>query len=90
MDSVIRNIYDALNPGGVFVNCSEGLTEERTKPEPMVLTMMTMTLMGRDFALSQGEIADSMLRVGFKSVHSRTLETDWGPMDLDIGRKERQ
>ena len=23
----------------------------------------------------------------FKSVRSRTLDTDWGPMDLDIGRK---
>jgi hypothetical protein len=36
---------------------------------------------------AQGFIADSMLRVGFKSVRSRTLGTDWGPMDLDIGRK---
>ncbi len=28
-----------------------------------------------------------MLRVGFRSVRSRTLAVDWGPMDLDIGRK---
>ena len=87
IDSVVKKIYDALNPGGVFINFSEGLTEERTKPEPMVLMMMTMTLMGRDISFYQGEIADSMLRVGFKSVRSRTLDTDWGPMDLDIGRK---
>jgi hypothetical protein len=35
----------------------------------------------------QGFIADSMLRVGFRSVRSRTLEMSMGPMDLDIGRK---
>lgn len=87
IDSVVKKIYGALNPGGVFINFSEGLTEERTKPEPMVLMIMSMTMMGRDLALSQGEIADSMLRVGFKSVRSRTLDTDWGPMDLDIAQK---
>ena len=42
---------------------------------------------GQDMCFDQGEIADSMLRVGFRSVRSRTLDTDWGPMDLDIGRK---
>ncbi|MEA3323613.1 MAG: methyltransferase [Euryarchaeota archaeon] len=26
MDSMIAKIYDALNPGGVFISCSEGLT----------------------------------------------------------------
>jgi hypothetical protein len=46
-----------------------------------------MALMGHNIGLDQGFIADSMLRVGFKSVRSRTLDTDWGPMDLDIGRK---
>ena len=43
--------------------------------------------MRRDVSFDQGFIADSMLRVGFKSVRSRTVDTDWGPMDLDIGRK---
>lgn len=88
IDSVMKKIYNALNPGGVFINLSEGLTEERTKPEAMVLIMMPMTMMGRDIALDQGEIADAMLRAGFKSVRSRTLDTCWGPMELDIGRKE--
>ena len=87
LDSVVKRIYNALNPGGMFINFSEGLTDERTKPESMVLMIMSMTMMGRDLALDQGEIANSMLRAGFKSVRSRTLDTCWGPMDLDIGRK---
>jgi len=88
MDSLMKKIYDALNPGGVLVVLHEGLTHERTKPDVMVLCMMSMALMGQDMCFDQGFIADSMLRVGFKSVRSRTLDTDWGPMDLDIGRKE--
>jgi hypothetical protein len=87
MDSLIAKIYDSLSPGGVFVVLHEGLTHERTKPDAMVLSMMPLALTGQDMRFDQGFIADSMLRVGFRSVRSRTLDTDWGPMDLDIGRK---
>ena len=87
MDSLTKKIYDALNPGGVFLVLHEGLTYERTKPDAMVLSMMPLALTGQDMRFDQGFIADSMLRVGFKSVRSRTLDTDWGPMDLDVGRK---
>jgi cyclopropane fatty-acyl-phospholipid synthase-like methyltransferase len=87
LDSLMKKIYDTLNPGGMLISFCEGLTHERTKPDIHVLSMQTMVLMGQDMCFDQGEIADSMLRVGFKSVHSRTLDTAWGPMDLDIGRK---
>jgi predicted O-methyltransferase YrrM len=88
MDSLIAKIYDALSPGGVFLVLHEGLTHERTKPYAMVLSMMPLALTGQDMSFDQGFIADSMLRVGFESVRSRTLDTDWGPMDLDVGRRE--
>ncbi len=88
MDSMITKIYDALNPGGVFITYSEGLTHERTKPDTHVLSMISLSLMGQDMCFDQGEIADSMLRVGFRSIRSRTLlDRRWGQMDLDIGRK---
>jgi len=87
MDSLMRKIYDALNPGGVFVSFHEGLTDERTKPDIHVLLSTSMALMGQDISFDRGFIADSMLRVGFKSVRSHTLDTPIGPMDLDIGRK---
>ena len=35
----------------------------------------------------QGEIARSMLGAGFISVHSRTIATPMGELDLDIARK---
>ena len=88
MDSMVAKIYDALSQGGVFISCAEGLTHERTRPEKHVISMISLSLMGQDMCFDQGEIADSMLRVGFESVRSRTMDTDWGPMDLDIGRRE--
>jgi len=87
MDSLMKKIYDALNPGGVFISCQDGLTHERTKPAIHVLSMMSTALMGQDMYFNQGFIADTMLRVGFKCVRSRTLDMPVGPMDLDIARK---
>ncbi|VUT25895.1 MAG: O-methyltransferase [Candidatus Methanolliviera sp. GoM_oil] len=87
INSLMRKIYDALNPGGVFISVHDGLTHEQTKPDIMVLNWVPMALMGQDMRFDQGEIADSMLRVGFESVRSRTLDMPMGPMDLDIGRK---
>ena len=87
MDSLMKKIYDALNLGGVFISFCEGLTHERTKPGFVVTSMMSIALMGQDMCFDQGEIADSMLRAGFKSVRSRTQDAPWGAADLDIGRK---
>jgi SAM-dependent methyltransferase len=88
IDSVVKKVRAALNPKGVFVSLYPfGHTHERTKPESIVLSVLSMALMGQKVAVDQGYVADSMLRVGFKSVRSRTLDTFMGPMDLDIARK---
>ncbi len=87
LDSIVAKVYQALNPGGVFVSIHEGLTQEKTKPEKMRLGWLTAELLGKDLAFAQGEIADSMMRAGFRSVRSRTLNTPVGPMDLDVGQK---
>jgi SAM-dependent methyltransferase len=88
IDSIMKKIYDALNPGGVFVSLYPfGQTNERTKPESTVLSLLSMALMGQEIGVDQGYIAESMLRVGFKSVRSRILHTPIFQMDLDIARK---
>jgi len=88
IDSVVKKIYDALIPGGVFISIFPfGQTHERTKPEILVLSLLSLALMGQDTGFDQGFIADSMLRVGFKSVCSQTLNMPWGSTDLDIARK---
>lgn len=90
LDAFLRRVYDALNPGGVFVAISDGLTDERTKPELMVTSWLSMGLTGQEMGFEQGFVADSMLRVGFKSVRSRTLEMPKGLMDFDVGRKGKE
>jgi len=87
LDSIVGKVYQALNPGGVFVSIHEGLTQEDTKPEKMRLGWLTAELLGKDLSFSEGEIADSMIGVGFRSVRSRTIDTPVGEMDLDLGRK---
>jgi len=88
VDSIVKKVYDALNTGGVFASIfNSEVTQERTKPEPLVLSSLSMALMGHDLLFDQGSVADSMLRVGFKSVRSRTLNTPWGPTELNIARK---
>ena len=87
MDAVMKKIYEALNPGGLFVNLSEGLTDEGTKPDFYVLCTVGWAMNGPMMAFEQGFIADAMLNAGFRSVRSRTLRTGWGPMDIDIARK---
>ena len=58
MDSLMKKIYDALNPGGVFISYHEGVTHERTKPGIMVLSWPLGTLTGQDFISNRQETTD--------------------------------
>jgi predicted O-methyltransferase YrrM len=87
LDGLFKRVYNSLNPGGVFMTHQDGITDERTKPVSHVTEFLSAELMGMDFAITQGEIAEAMLRCGFKSVRSFTKYSDIGDMDIDIGRK---
>ncbi len=87
IDPIIEKIYAALNPGGVCVVVTDGLTDEETKPELMVLGWLPMAMAGYDMAFEQGFVADSMLRAGFKSVRGTVLDLPMGPMDMEVARK---
>ena len=87
MDKVMERIYNALNPGGLFINLSEGLTQEGTQPDFFVFCTLKWAMSNPFKSFAQGEIADAMIKAGYKSVRSRTLHTGWGIMDLDIARK---
>ena len=88
INKIVKKVYEALNPNGVFISLSPfGQTHERTKPEPIVLTLLTMALMGQDIGVNQGHVANSMQKAGFKSVQSQKIDTFMGPMELDIAKK---
>lgn len=87
MDKIIKKIYDALNPNGVFMCISEGLIDEQTKPKEIIIGWLPSFLKGYDFSLVQGEVSDAALRNGFKNVHKRTIDSFMGELDIDIVRK---
>jgi hypothetical protein len=87
LDPVMGKIHAALNPQGVFLCISEGLTAEKTRPGDMVVPWLPSSLKGCDFSLAQGEVSDAALRNGFRSVYKRTMRLIMGEMDVDIARK---
>ena len=87
LDRITRKIFDALNPGGIFISFQDGMTHEQTQPDIMLGHLGEAMRSGLDLFFDQGEICQSMLRCGFRSVQSRTVKTPMGEMDLDIARK---
>jgi hypothetical protein len=86
MDRFAVKVYGVLNPGGVWVNLSEGLTHERTKPGKIVLASLFYTMSAGDIMLDRGKVAGSMERAGFSTVESRTVDTHWGQLEVDVAR----
>jgi hypothetical protein len=76
-----------FNSWGLFINFQEGMTQENTKPDVMLAHTPHALAAGKTMTFKQGQIADAMIRTGFKSVQSRTLTTPLNEMDLDIARK---
>lgn len=87
LDSVVKKIYSALKPGGVYVSLSDGMTDERTKPKEMIMGTLMTALYGNDVGMSEGVIARAMIKAGFESVQSKTVKTPIGEMVMDIARK---
>ena len=88
LDSLFRKIHASLNPGGVFASLAEGLTHERTRPTLLINSMLGVPD-GSALMFDEGEIAQAMLRAGFRSVHSRPAggPQPHGPANLDLARK---
>lgn len=84
---LFRQIYSGLNTAGVFVCCHEGLSHQRTQPTYHIVGRLIPTLNGNNTSFVQGELAQTMLAAGFSRVHSRSIETPFGPLDIDIGYK---
>ncbi len=89
-DKLFRKLHDALLPGGVFMTHQDGLRAERTQPVGILSEFLVPQMMGADFGIDQGEIADAMLGAGFQSVRSFTKLSSAGEMDVNIGRKARR
>ena len=87
IDEVLKKIYYALAPGGVFVSHADGLFNERTHPVNYIAEFLSAELMGNDFGFPKGFIAEKMKEAGFINIESTQTRTGSGVMDVDIGRK---
>ncbi len=87
LDEIISKIYKALNPGGVFISVHNEVTHERTKPVGHVCDFLFNELAGMDMIFPKGTIAGAIVQCGFKSVQSFAIESDLGPLDIDVARK---
>ncbi len=76
----------ALNPGGVFVSYHEEFTDNHTRPEIHMTRRLLPALAGQDYRMQEGEISNAMQAAGFPFVVVRTVDTDFGPMAVTIGR----
>ena len=85
---LFTKIYNALNPGGVFISAHDALTDEGTKPTNMVISWLSTGLSSRDLALDRDVIPDAMLQAGFKTVKIKPIPFFMSEsMDMCIGRK---
>jgi len=85
---LFTKIYDALNPGGVFISVHDGLTEEGTKPADMVISWLPTGLSSRNLSFDRDAIPDAMLEAGFKKVKVKPIPFSMcESMDMCIGRK---
>ncbi|MFA8342739.1 MAG: methyltransferase [Rhodothermaceae bacterium] len=87
ISEVTKKIFEALNPGGIFVSYHEGFFNEDTQPVNLVLSWMGSMLTGQNISYSKGELASEMLKAGFSSVHSETTRDIFGDMEFEVARK---
>ncbi|MBK1665248.1 methyltransferase [Rhodospirillum rubrum] len=88
LEALASRIRDALAPGGIFVSFHEGLTDERTRPEAHVVGRLATALRGQDLSFDAGRITSALERAGFIDVTSRTVETPFGPLRLEVGTRK--
>lgn len=86
LEQVMAKIYNALSPGGIFISLHDILIPDGTGPGVSVRRFLPMVLAGTDFYLEAGRFANTMARAGLQPVDSRSIETPFGPMQLDISR----
>lgn len=88
LELILKKIYDALNPEGMFISLHPGLSHSKATPQTMNMARLLMSLTGfENVWFEKGILADFMRSVGFQSMRSCSLDLPVGTMDIDIGRK---
>ncbi len=70
LGQVVKKIYDALNNGGLFISIHDGLTEEKTKPQGIVISWLQHSLIAKDLSFAEEIIPDTMKSAGFTNIET--------------------
>ena len=87
LGAMMKKIFTALNPGGVFISVHDGMTQNRTRPESIALSWLPVSMMWQELGLDRGDIAQACITAGFKTIQSRPLVYGLGTMELDMAQK---
>ncbi len=92
LDELMSRVFDSLNPGGIFMVTSDGMSEDGTQPAESVISWLSTMIQGNDLSLKSGKIAEAMHKAGFISTEMRTLYDSevkaHGPVEMTFGRKK--
>ncbi len=93
LDALMPRVHEALNPGGIFLVTSDGMSQDGTSPAESVISWLPSMVQGNDISLKTGQVARAMLNAGFASTEMRTLIDSemkaHGPVELTLGRKQQ-
>ncbi len=88
LNPLFEKIYNALNPGGIFISIHDGLTDEGTKPADIVFSWLSTGLSASDLSFARQVIPNAMLAAGFKSVQTAPFPFFMGDtLEFTLGRK---
>ncbi len=85
---VVGKIYTSLNDGGVFVAIHEGLTNEKTQPEGIVISWLPTALTSVDVSIEKSAVPDAMKAAGFTNIEIKPFNFFAGQIDMVVGRKK--
>ena len=85
--SVMQKLHQALNPNGVLIIASDGISADGTLPADMVAGWLPYTMKGMDFRMPSGVTPNAALAAGFKHVHTTTALSCSGNTEIHLIRK---
>ncbi|QVV90354.1 methyltransferase domain-containing protein [Methanospirillum sp. J.3.6.1-F.2.7.3] len=86
-DRLMKKIYEGLNHGGVCATLSDGRTQNGSKPEEIVISMLLPDLLGQNMAIGEDFIANAMFHTGFHRVRTKMVQSPIGELEWTIGKK---
>jgi hypothetical protein len=88
LEEICKKVYQAMNPGGVFVSQQQMVIgKNRIWPLDTAWLSHIIAFGGVDCTLYETDVSDAMLKAGFRSVESRYVEYNSGTNRVDIARK---